>query len=142
MPLGFLWCYWPLRPATSMPTWILPDYYIDVWINLMHDNKLEPNYMRLDLFYEFYLLNCYYTTVIHLKTSLYLRLVYYSFIIIQIGNVCYILKVITLVFKLDDYSSVYSQRYPYISPFHFPLFRLQLGFGIAAFLHSSIPKVF
>ena len=74
----------------------------------MYDSKLEPNYMRLDIFYEFYSLNCYYTTVIHLKTSLYLRLVHYSFIIISIGNVYYILKVIDLVFKLDDYSSVSS----------------------------------
>ena len=94
----------------------------------MHDSKLEPNYMRLDIFYEFYSLNCCYTTVIHLKTSLYLRLVYYSFAIIYIRNVYYILKVITLVFKLDDYSSVYSQRYPYISPLHFPLLQVTVRF--------------
>ena len=91
-----------------MPTWILPGYYMDVWINLMHDSKLELNYMRLDLFYRFYSLICYYTTVIHLKTLLYLRIVRYSFAIVYIGNVYYILKVIALVFKLDDYSFVYS----------------------------------
>ena len=25
-----------------------------IWINRMHDSKLEPNYMRIDLLYEFY----------------------------------------------------------------------------------------
>ena len=91
-----------------MITWILPGYYMDVWINLMHDCKLESNYMRLDIFYGFYSLNCYYTTIIHLKTSLNLRIVYYHFAIIYVENVYYILKVIALVFKLDDYSFVSS----------------------------------
>ena len=38
-----------------MPIWLLPGYYIDIWINRMHDSKLESNYMRIDLLYEFYL---------------------------------------------------------------------------------------
>ena len=102
-----------------MSTWILPGYYMDVWLNLMYDNKLEHNYTRLDLLYRFYSLICYYTIVIHLKISLYLRIVHYNFVIIYIENVYYILKVIVLVFKLDDYSSVYLLRYPYISSLHF-----------------------
>ena len=100
-----------------------PDYqyaYMDIW--------MEPNYMRFDLLYGFYSLIYYYTTVIHLKTSLYLRIVHYSFVIIYIGNVYYILKVIALVFKLDDYNSVYSPRSPYISPLHFLPFQLTVRF--------------
>ena len=27
---------------------------MDIWINRMHDNKLEPNYMKIDLLYEFF----------------------------------------------------------------------------------------
>ena len=78
--------------------------------------------MKLDLFYRFYSLICYYTIVIYLKILLYLRIVHYRFAIIYIGNIYYILKVIALVLKLDDYSSVYSQRYLYISSLHFPPF--------------------
>ena len=50
--------YWPLGSATSMPTWIC--YYMDIWINRMHDSKLEPNYMRIDLLYGFYLVIMYF----------------------------------------------------------------------------------
>ena len=56
--------YWPLGPATSMPTWIwlLPSYYMDIWINCMHDSMLEPNYTRIDIHYGFYLEIMYFIT--------------------------------------------------------------------------------
>ena len=45
-----------------MPTWIwlLSGYYMDIWINRMHNSKLKPNYMRIDLLYGFYLVIMYF----------------------------------------------------------------------------------
>ena len=56
--------YCPLGSATSMPTWIwlLPCYYMDIWINCMYDSMLEPNYTRIDIHYGFYLENMYFIT--------------------------------------------------------------------------------
>ena len=51
-----------MEPAISIPTWIwlLLDYYMDIWINRMHDSKLASNYMRIDLLYGFYLVIMYF----------------------------------------------------------------------------------
>ena len=65
MPLGLLMVLLAFGPVISISTWILPCYDMDVCIDLINDSKLEPNYMRLDLFYISYSLICYYTTVIH-----------------------------------------------------------------------------
>ena len=98
--------------------------------------------IKLDLIYSMDFIHwiCYYTTIIHLKTSLKLRIVYYRFVIIYVENVYYILKVIALVFKLDDYSSVYSQRYSYISPLHFPSFQVTVWFRGFCFPPLSTSK--
>ena len=50
---------------------ILPGYYMDISINRIHNNKLEPDYMRIDLPYGFHSMD---------MDRLFLKLVYVVFL--------------------------------------------------------------